>query len=372
MANKKLTQLNAGVLPVDTDLFFTSQDVPTVPVSKKITGTQLKAYIGTGDVSGPLSSTDTAIAKWDGVGGDTLADSGVLIDGSNNLSGITNITLSGTVDTGQGANELYSMNQDVETTDAVTFVTVNTGQGNNDLHPMNQAVRTTDPVTFTTLNTGQGANELYAMDQDVTTTDAVVFTSIYIGSGSIDSSSAMQADSTTKGLLPPRMTTAQKNAIASPATGLVVYDTDLDQWEGYNGTAWFALNLDNDLIVHSTTWGGAFSTPISGGNISIYKVGRIVIAHFSDISGTADTANTINATTNLPNTLFPENLLGEQIRPISVTDNGTAKTGYLNIAATNGAMSISAGQPGTSFAGAGSTGFQDFYISWIANIPGGP
>lgn len=40
-------------------------------------------------------------------------------------------------------------------------------------------------------------------------------------------SSALDITSTTKGLLTPRMTTAQKNAIASPANGLVIYDTDL-------------------------------------------------------------------------------------------------------------------------------------------------
>ena len=34
------------------------------------------------------------------------------------------------------------------------------------------------------------------------------------------------------------MTTAQKTAIATPATGLIVYDTDLNQLQVYNGTAW--------------------------------------------------------------------------------------------------------------------------------------
>ncbi len=48
----------------------------------------------------------------------------------------------------------------------------------------------------------------------------------------------MQVDSTTKGFLPPRMTTTQRNAISSPATGLMVYDTNLNQPFFYNGTAW--------------------------------------------------------------------------------------------------------------------------------------
>lgn len=41
--------------------------------------------IFTGDVTGPVSSTDNAIARWDGTGGDVLQDSGVIIDDSDNL-----------------------------------------------------------------------------------------------------------------------------------------------------------------------------------------------------------------------------------------------------------------------------------------------
>jgi len=67
------------------------------------------------------------------------------------------------------------MNQNVRTSDAVTFATVNTGQGANELYAMDQNVRTSDAVTFATVNTGQGANELYAMNQAVQTSDGVTF-----------------------------------------------------------------------------------------------------------------------------------------------------------------------------------------------------
>lgn len=45
-------------------------------------------------------------------------------------------------------------------------------------------------------------------------------------------------NTTNKGFLPPRMTTAQKNAIASPVTGLMVFDTTLVKACVYNGAAW--------------------------------------------------------------------------------------------------------------------------------------
>jgi len=55
-------------------------------------------------------------------------------------------------------------------------------------------------------------------------------------------SAQFQIDSTTTGFLPPRMTTTQKNAIASPAAGLVVYDSTTNKLCCYNGSTW------NDLF----------------------------------------------------------------------------------------------------------------------------
>jgi hypothetical protein len=51
-------------------------------------------------------------------------------------------------------------------------------------------------------------------------------------------SSQLTVASTTKGFLPPRMTTTQKNAIASPASGLVVYDTTLGKLCVRGAAAW--------------------------------------------------------------------------------------------------------------------------------------
>ena len=48
----------------------------------------------------------------------------------------------------------------------------------------------------------------------------------YINTTSVQASAILQADSTTKGFLPPRMTAVQRAAIASPAEGLIVYQTD--------------------------------------------------------------------------------------------------------------------------------------------------
>jgi hypothetical protein len=54
-------------------------------------------------------------------------------------------------------------------------------------------------------------------------------------------SALVEIQSTTQGFLPPRMTTTQKNAIASPANGLIVYDTDLVRPCFFNGATWITL-----------------------------------------------------------------------------------------------------------------------------------
>jgi hypothetical protein len=58
------------------------------------------------------------------------------------------------------------------------------------------------------------------------------------GGVTIVASAQAQIDSTTRGFLPPRMTTAQKNAIGTPAAGLMVYDTTVNKLFVHNGTVW--------------------------------------------------------------------------------------------------------------------------------------
>ena len=52
-------------------------------------------------------------------------------------------------------------------------------------------------------------------------------TGVVMGTTTLDASAFLQVNSTTRGFLPPRMTTAQRNAIASPVNSLIVFDTDL-------------------------------------------------------------------------------------------------------------------------------------------------
>ncbi len=59
-----------------------------------------------------------------------------------------------------------------------------------------------------------------------------------IGTTTPDPSSALDITATDKGFLMPRMTTAQKDAIISPAGGLQVYDTETKSVWTFDGAAW--------------------------------------------------------------------------------------------------------------------------------------
>jgi len=81
----------------------------------------------------------------------------------------------------------------------------------------------------------------YYLDPASTGNSLIVAGNVGIGTTSPDATAILDIVSTTKGFLPPRMTTTQRTAIASPAAGLIVYDTSLNQWMGYNGTSWVVL-----------------------------------------------------------------------------------------------------------------------------------
>ncbi|MCU0389333.1 MAG: hypothetical protein MUE71_12070, partial [Chitinophagaceae bacterium] len=76
---------------------------------------------------------------------------------------------------------------------------------------------------------------------------------IGIGTNSPHASALLDVSSTNRGLLAPRMTTAQRMAIAGPAKGLLVYDTDENTLYHYNGSVWAQVGGS----------GGAFTLPYS-------------------------------------------------------------------------------------------------------------
>ncbi|WP_431472286.1 hypothetical protein [Nonlabens sp. SCSIO 43208] len=84
---------------------------------------------------------------------------------------------------------------------------------------------------------------------------SIAYSQVGINTNSPDPSAMLDIDSVDKGLLTPRMTTAQRDAITSPATGLLVFDTDLNAFQYFDGTVWVSLGSkqlrDNYKLVKS-------------------------------------------------------------------------------------------------------------------------
>lgn len=114
------------------------------------------------------------------------------------------------------------------------------------------------------------------MKQLFTLLAAVLFTAssyaqVGIGTTTPEASAALDITSTTKGLLPPRVTEAQRDAISTAAAGLIVYCTDCGangEPQFYNGASW--VNMV----------GGAAAVPLPTSTVFIEPgVSKVFLAH---------------------------------------------------------------------------------------------
>ncbi len=93
------------------------------------------------------------------------------------------------------------------------------------------------------------------------------YSQVGIGTTTPDASSMLEIQSTTSGLLIPRMTEAQRLAIGTPATGLLVYETDTTPgfWY-YDGGSWATFGADVDWTVSGTDMYNANTGNVGIGN----------------------------------------------------------------------------------------------------------
>jgi hypothetical protein len=94
----------------------------------------------------------------------------------------------------------------------------------------------TNQIVIGTSSTGLGSNTTIIGNSS--TIQTALYGSLTLGTTSTTASALLSMSSTTQGFLPPVMTTTQKNAISSPATGLIIFDTTLAKLCVYTGAAW--------------------------------------------------------------------------------------------------------------------------------------
>ena len=165
---------------------------------------------------------------------------------------------------------------------------------------------------------------------------ATTYAQVGIGTTTPDASSALDITSTTKGLLIPRMTNAQRQAISNPAAGLLVFVTDLDggSFMFYDGTEWGALSFTKTIPDAPT-----IGTPVAGDAQAT-------------VSFTAPSSNGGSAITSYTATSSPGGITGtlSQAGSGSITvsglTNGTAYT--FTVTATNAIGTSTASAPSGS------------------------
>ena len=115
-------------------------------------------------------------------------------------------------------------------------------------------------VAASTTHLGSDGSDHTFIDQDVKVAATPQFAGLGLG-GAPGASAICQMDSTTKGFLPPRMTPTQRDAIGSPATGLLIYNTTGNGYNFYTGANW--RQLINTPAATLTVGGVAFATASS-------------------------------------------------------------------------------------------------------------
>lgn len=110
--------------------------------------------------------------------------------------------------------------------------------------------------------------------------------SVGIGTTTPDNSAALDVSSTTKGMLIPRMTTAQRNAIPAAADGLLIYNTTTSQFNQRQASSWKII-LNND----SWTGGGTGQMFNIGDNVGINIAGP---AERLEVGGNIRTTGAVN------------------------------------------------------------------------------
>lgn len=100
-----------------------------------------------------------------------------------------------------------------------------------------------------------------------------------IGTNTPHTSAMLEVSSVNRGLLMPRMSTANRLAIAAPAEGLLVYDTDIRSGFLYTGQVW------RDLAAGSSYW-SLTGTNISNNNPGNVGIGIVAGSARLSVSGT--------------------------------------------------------------------------------------
>ena len=112
-------------------------------------------------------------------------------------------------------------------------------------------------------------------------------------------SKKLELSTTTDGMLMPRLTTAQMNAISSPDIHLLIFNTDLNALYRYNGTAWVAMSAGYGIIeVKDSSGNPTFYTDLQTAINATSTIGTVTIHSNIQLTATVNIPGRISLTIN--------------------------------------------------------------------------
>ncbi|MBI1272910.1 MAG: hypothetical protein GC131_02350 [Alphaproteobacteria bacterium] len=195
-----------------------------------------------GDFNGPASSTDNAVIRFDGTTGKLAQNSGVIISDANAVTGIATLNTTGNVGIGTTATSNLLDVYKSGTTAAGIMVRSDTSttslaiQANMSSGSHNPITATGDAIiTYNAGSQGTGGLVIAPWNSSIGGIRMDSTGSVGVGTKTVDASAQFEMVSTSKGFLPPRMDGTARDAISSPATGLMIYNTSTGKMNVYAG-----------------------------------------------------------------------------------------------------------------------------------------
>jgi len=166
--------------------------------------------------------------------------------------------------------------------------------------------------------------------------------------GAPATSAMLELQSTSKGFLPPRMTSAERSAIASPVAGLMIFNTTRGCVEMYNGSSWGCLQFKESPMLGSQISGFSANTTCTTVVISAQHTGNSCNRSITTPQGNTYNVVLINGQcwmqTNLKDTPSNFTYNNTWLNNTNYSPD-TARYGFYNTSTTNGSAGFSATEP---------------------------